>query len=165
MTAWVLVRNKTWWSTALFLMFVAAMVIPFQVVMFPLITWFRDLGNFLHLLDFHCGGFVRLSTHEVGLYLHLVVHNLDDVGNSLLRGRRRGELQLFLTGYGGEFLLFGYHLQGTEVLSPLYLRRIFEHTPHNQERNYEAYLKQITSLVLKVGFFSFFLIHFIFSFF
>ncbi len=49
MTAWVLVRNKTWWSTALFLMFVAAMVIPFQVVMFPLITWFRDLGNFLHI--------------------------------------------------------------------------------------------------------------------
>ena len=49
MAAWVLVRNKTWWSTALFLMFVAAMVIPFQVVMFPLITWFRDLGNFLHI--------------------------------------------------------------------------------------------------------------------
>ena len=49
MTAWVLVRNKTKWSTFLFMMFVAAMVIPFQVVMFPLITWFRDLGNFLHL--------------------------------------------------------------------------------------------------------------------
>lgn len=49
MTAWVLVRRKTWWSTLLFLMFVAAMVIPFQVVMFPLITWFKDLGNFLHI--------------------------------------------------------------------------------------------------------------------
>ncbi|MDO4866522.1 MAG: carbohydrate ABC transporter permease [Clostridia bacterium] len=49
MTAWVLVRNKTWWSTALFLMFVAAMVIPFQVVMFPLITWFKSLGDFLHI--------------------------------------------------------------------------------------------------------------------
>ncbi len=49
MTAWVLVRNKTRWSTFLFMMFVAAMVIPFQVVMFPLISWFRDLGNFLHL--------------------------------------------------------------------------------------------------------------------
>lgn len=45
MAAWVLVRNKTWWSTGLFMMFVAAMVIPFQVVMFPLISWFRDLGN------------------------------------------------------------------------------------------------------------------------
>jgi raffinose/stachyose/melibiose transport system permease protein len=49
MTAWVLVRNKTKWSNFLFMMFVAAMVIPFQVVMFPLITWFRDLGNFLHI--------------------------------------------------------------------------------------------------------------------
>lgn len=49
MTAWVLVRNKTKWSNALFMMFVAAMVIPFQVVMFPLITWFRDLGTFLHI--------------------------------------------------------------------------------------------------------------------
>ena len=49
MTAWVLVRNKTRWSTALFLMFVAAMVIPFQVVMFPLITWFKNLGDFLHI--------------------------------------------------------------------------------------------------------------------
>ena len=37
MTAWVLVRNKTRWSNFLFLMFVAAMVIPFQVVMFPLL--------------------------------------------------------------------------------------------------------------------------------
>ena len=49
MTAWVLVRNKTKWSTAIFMMFVASMVIPFQVVMFPLLTWFKDLGNFLHI--------------------------------------------------------------------------------------------------------------------
>ena len=49
MTAWVLVRNKTRWSTFLFMMYVAAMVIPFQVVMFPLITWFKNLGDFLHL--------------------------------------------------------------------------------------------------------------------
>ena len=49
MTAWVLVRNKTKWSTFLFMMYVAAMVIPFQVVMFPLITWFKNLGDFLHI--------------------------------------------------------------------------------------------------------------------
>ena len=49
MTAWVLVRNKTRWSTFLFMMFVAAMVIPFQVVMFPLITWFKNVGDFLHI--------------------------------------------------------------------------------------------------------------------
>lgn len=49
MAAWVLVRNKTRWSNLLFMMYVAAMVIPFQVVMFPLITWFRDLGETIHI--------------------------------------------------------------------------------------------------------------------
>jgi len=43
MAAWVLVRTKTPLSTAIFIMFVAAMVIPFQIVMFPLLTWFRDI--------------------------------------------------------------------------------------------------------------------------
>ncbi len=57
MTAWVLVRNKTRWSAVMFMMFVAAMVIPFQVVMFPLVTWFKDLGNFIGipLLRSHFG--------------------------------------------------------------------------------------------------------------
>jgi raffinose/stachyose/melibiose transport system permease protein len=47
MTAWVLCRNKTKWSNRIFMMFVASMVIPFQVVMLPLLSTFRDLGNFL----------------------------------------------------------------------------------------------------------------------
>lgn len=41
--AWVLVRTKTKLSNAIFVMFVAAMVIPFQIVMFPLLTWFREI--------------------------------------------------------------------------------------------------------------------------
>ena len=41
--AWVLVRTKTRTSTAVFLIFVAAMVIPFQIVMLPLLSWFRWL--------------------------------------------------------------------------------------------------------------------------
>ena len=45
MAAWVLVRNKKGWSTGLFLLFVSAMVIPFQVVMFPLVQWFRIIGD------------------------------------------------------------------------------------------------------------------------
>ena len=49
MAAWVLVRNKTWWSNLIFMMYVAAMVIPFQVVMFPLLTWFKTMGDFLHI--------------------------------------------------------------------------------------------------------------------
>ena len=41
MAAWVLVRTKTKLSGFIFMIFVAAMVIPFQVVMFPLISWFH----------------------------------------------------------------------------------------------------------------------------
>lgn len=49
MAAWVLVRNRQRWSKITFMLFVSAMVIPFQVVMFPLITWFKTLGNVLHI--------------------------------------------------------------------------------------------------------------------
>jgi raffinose/stachyose/melibiose transport system permease protein len=45
MCAWTLVRNKTKWSTVIFLCFVSAMVIPFQVVMFPLVKWLKILGD------------------------------------------------------------------------------------------------------------------------
>ncbi|MCK5154487.1 MAG: carbohydrate ABC transporter permease [Spirochaetales bacterium] len=41
--AWVLVRNDTKTSKFIFLMFVAAMVIPFQIVMFPLLSWYRAI--------------------------------------------------------------------------------------------------------------------------
>ncbi len=47
MAAWVLVRNKTVWSAVIFLAFVAAMVIPFQVLMYPLVRWLRVSGSFL----------------------------------------------------------------------------------------------------------------------
>ncbi|PKL26752.1 MAG: sugar ABC transporter permease [Spirochaetae bacterium HGW-Spirochaetae-3] len=49
MCAWVLVRNKSAWSTILFMVFVAAMVIPFQVLMYPLVRWMRVVGEFFHI--------------------------------------------------------------------------------------------------------------------
>ena len=49
MCAWVLVRNRTKWSTVIFMLFVAAMVIPFQVLMYPLVRWLRVIGDFLHI--------------------------------------------------------------------------------------------------------------------
>lgn len=49
MAAWVLVRSNKVWSTILFMAFVAAMVIPFQVLMYPLVRWMRLVGDFLHL--------------------------------------------------------------------------------------------------------------------
>lgn len=47
MAAWVICRNKTKWSTAIYMIFISSMVIPFQVVMLPLIATFRDVGRFI----------------------------------------------------------------------------------------------------------------------
>ena len=47
MAAWVICRNKTKWSTAIYMTFIASMTIPFQVVMLPLVSTFRDVGKFL----------------------------------------------------------------------------------------------------------------------
>ena len=47
MAAWVLVRSKTKWSNIIFFGFVAAMVIPFQVVMLPLLSWYREISKFI----------------------------------------------------------------------------------------------------------------------
>ncbi|MBQ9166762.1 MAG: carbohydrate ABC transporter permease [Oscillospiraceae bacterium] len=47
MAAWVICRNKTRWSNAIYMVFIASMIIPFQVVMLPLISTFRDVGKFV----------------------------------------------------------------------------------------------------------------------
>ena len=51
MAAWVLVRTKTILSNVIFMVFIAAIVIPFQVVMFPLISWFRMIEVAFNLDD------------------------------------------------------------------------------------------------------------------
>lgn len=43
MAAWIMVRNKSKASTVVFMCFVAAMLIPFQAVMYPLIQFFDDI--------------------------------------------------------------------------------------------------------------------------
>lgn len=63
MAAWVLVRSKTRWSSFLFLVFITAMVIPFQVVMFPLVYWFRIIGETL--------GFTLLRTYGGMIFAYL----------------------------------------------------------------------------------------------
>jgi len=45
MAAWVLVRTKTKYSFAIFMFFLAGMVIPFQVVMLPLVRLMQDLRS------------------------------------------------------------------------------------------------------------------------
>ena len=44
--AWALVRTKTKTANVIFFIFVAAMVIPFQIVMFPLLSWLRSITVF-----------------------------------------------------------------------------------------------------------------------
>jgi len=75
MAAWVLVRTKTRTSTFLFMMFVGAIIVPFQVVMFPLISWlaaiertlgiagtsFRLLGNYPGIILSYIGFGAPLS--------------------------------------------------------------------------------------------------------
>lgn len=48
MAAWVISRNnRKHWATAIYMIFIASMIIPFQVVMLPLISTFRDVGKFV----------------------------------------------------------------------------------------------------------------------
>jgi len=51
MAAWKLVRTKHWISTVIFFLFVAAMVIPFQSIMIPLVK----VSSILGLLNSHWG--------------------------------------------------------------------------------------------------------------
>jgi raffinose/stachyose/melibiose transport system permease protein len=49
MAAWVLVRRKTRSSTVIFLVFISGLIIPFQVVMFPLVALFRMINETIGL--------------------------------------------------------------------------------------------------------------------
>jgi raffinose/stachyose/melibiose transport system permease protein len=51
MGGWILVRTKTFLSSVVFMVFVGAMVIPFQVVMFPLVSWLHLVEVKLGLVD------------------------------------------------------------------------------------------------------------------
>ncbi|MBQ7584177.1 MAG: carbohydrate ABC transporter permease [Lachnospiraceae bacterium] len=48
MAGWVICRNnKKKWAMGIYFTFIASMIIPFQVVMLPLIATFRDVGKFV----------------------------------------------------------------------------------------------------------------------
>jgi len=49
MAAWVLVRTKSKLSTVIFLFFLSGLIIPFQVVMFPLVSLFRTINEVFDL--------------------------------------------------------------------------------------------------------------------
>jgi raffinose/stachyose/melibiose transport system permease protein len=68
MAAWVLVRTKTKLSNVVFMAFVAAMVIPFHVVMFPLLSWFHLIEVNLGLLN---GPFRLLQNYPGIIFAYL----------------------------------------------------------------------------------------------
>lgn len=53
MAAWVLVRKKSQVSGLIFMLYVAAMVIPFQVVMLPLVAWMRIVSGWTGISLLH----------------------------------------------------------------------------------------------------------------
>ena len=63
LAAWVMVRNKWKYSDILLLMFTAAMLIPFQAVMYPLLSLFENMGlkNILGLILMYGGFGLSLS--------------------------------------------------------------------------------------------------------
>lgn len=63
MAAWVLVRTKTATSRWIFMLYVAAMVIPFQVVMLPLVSWMRII--------YETVGIPMLRTHHGLIFAYL----------------------------------------------------------------------------------------------
>ena len=44
LAAWAMIRNKTVYSKLVFYIFIAAMLVPFQAVMFPLLNVFEKIG-------------------------------------------------------------------------------------------------------------------------
>lgn len=60
---WVITRHKSKWSTAIYLMFVAAMLIPFQAVMYPLMGMMDSVGlkNVSGLIIMYAGFGLSLS--------------------------------------------------------------------------------------------------------
>lgn len=49
MCAWILVRNNGRISKLVFMLFVMVMVIPFQVLMYPMVRWLHIMGEFFHM--------------------------------------------------------------------------------------------------------------------
>ena len=102
MAAWVICRNKTRWSTVIYMVFISSMIIPFQVVMLPLIATFREVGKFV--------GPVSKVTKEGKVDLRFIVAVLLQV--LLLDARLGGDLEdgLLLAFLGDHDVRFVFHV-------------------------------------------------------
>lgn len=73
--AWILVRTKSKLSQIIFFMFVAAMVIPFQIVMLPLVSWFRIVHKFIGIPLLRTYAGMILSYVGFGMSLSLFMYH------------------------------------------------------------------------------------------
>lgn len=82
LAAWVMVRNKTKASNALLLMFTAAMLVPFQAVMYPLLSLFEDFGlkNSYGLILMYGGFGLSFSTFLYHGFIKSIPASLEEAG-------------------------------------------------------------------------------------
>ncbi len=68
MAAWAIVRSKSRISNLVYTIFIASMVIPFQVIMYPLVSWFRTLSTSITLPLF---GFSMLRSYPGMIFAYI----------------------------------------------------------------------------------------------
>ncbi len=73
MAAWVLVRSKRKISVVVFLLFISTMVIPFQIVMFPLVSWFSSIEQFLGMKGLFLGSRLGMIVANLGFGVPLSI--------------------------------------------------------------------------------------------
>lgn len=80
LAAWAMVRNRTRASTIVFLAFTAAMLIPFQSVMFPLVNLFDQIGlkNFPGLVLMYGGFGLSMSVFLYNGFMKGVPRSLEE---------------------------------------------------------------------------------------
>ena len=68
MAAWAIVRSKSRISNLVYTIFIASMVIPFQVIMYPLVSWFRTISTAVTLPLF---GFSMLRSYPGMIFAYI----------------------------------------------------------------------------------------------
>lgn len=81
--AWMMVRSKSKWSNFAFLMFTAAMLIPFQSVMYPLLSLFDKLGlrNLGGLILMYCGFGLSMSIFLYHGFIKSIPKSLEEAAS------------------------------------------------------------------------------------
>lgn len=94
LAAWAMIRNKTVYSKLVFYIFIAAMLVPFQAVMFPLLNVFEKIGmkNIWGLVIMYGGFGMSMSIFLYHGFMKSVPVSLEEA--AVLDGA--GAIQIFL---------------------------------------------------------------------